>query len=338
MICFVVLVGVTWAAKFEDKWNKFCGEPDCYKTLGLHPNATKARIRRAYRNLSLEYHPDKNPGDRVAAEKFRRVARANEVLTNDDERKKLDYYMENPAEYWQAYGSYVSYAYAPKSSVFTVLFLLLMFASALQPAIQMSKHTQYISKLRRAALNKFPVGGGGTVESLEVRRAAEERMAAEKPNKKLDKKKRLEDAVDAVISEVHIDGPFCKPTWRQVPIVRVCLVPINYGYAAYRSASIAYKRFKDVPLDDTEKQELIERYLGGPDKWDALTDEEQDTLINDDCWERAKFDEWQAKRAQVQAKAARDLASGAPAGPIDAKAKQQVRQRRKGNSKFIMED
>lgn len=334
---FFLVVGLSLAAKFEDKWNKFCGEPDCYRTLGLHPNATKAKIRRAYRNLSLEYHPDKNPGDRVAAEKFRRVARANEVLTNDDERKKLDYYMENPGEYWQAYGSYVSYAYAPKSSVFTVLFLLLMFVSALQPAIQMSKHSQYVSKLRRAALNKLPVGAGGTPESLEIRRAAEERMAAEKSKKGLDKKKRLEEAVDAVISEVHIDGPFAKPTFKQVPIVKFCLVPINYGYAAYRSSTIAYKRFKGVALDDDEKQELIESYLGGPDKWDALTDQDQDTLINEGCWERAKFDDWQAKRAQVQAKAAKDLASGSSA-PSDAKAKQQVRQRRKGNSKFIMED
>ena len=79
-------------AKFEDKWEKFCGVPDCYTELGLFPNATKAQIRRAYRSLSLEFHPDKNPGDSRALRKFNRVARANEVLTDDEQRKKLDYY------------------------------------------------------------------------------------------------------------------------------------------------------------------------------------------------------------------------------------------------------
>ena len=80
------------APKFEDKWEKFCGVPDCYTELGLFPNATKAQIRRAYRSLSLEFHPDKNPGDSRALRKFNRVARANEVLTDDEQRKKLDYY------------------------------------------------------------------------------------------------------------------------------------------------------------------------------------------------------------------------------------------------------
>ena len=70
--------------KFEDKWEKFCGVPDCYTELGLFPNATKAQIRRAYRSLSLEFHPDKNPGDQRALRKFNRVARANAVLTDDE--------------------------------------------------------------------------------------------------------------------------------------------------------------------------------------------------------------------------------------------------------------
>ena len=87
-----ILATAAAAPKFEDKWEKFCGVPDCYTELGLFPNATKAQIRRAYRSLSLEFHPDKNPGDSRALRKFNRVARANEVLTDDEQRKKLDYY------------------------------------------------------------------------------------------------------------------------------------------------------------------------------------------------------------------------------------------------------
>ena len=91
-LCILTAATAAAAPKFEDKWEKFCGVPDCYTELGLFPNATKAQIRRAYRSLSLEFHPDKNPGDSRALRKFNRVARANEVLTDDEQRKKLDYY------------------------------------------------------------------------------------------------------------------------------------------------------------------------------------------------------------------------------------------------------
>ena len=47
------LAAAAGKAKFEDKWEKFCGVPDCYTELGLVPNATKAQIRRQYRTLSL---------------------------------------------------------------------------------------------------------------------------------------------------------------------------------------------------------------------------------------------------------------------------------------------
>ena len=43
---------------------------DFYKILGLKKNATAAEIKKAYRKLSLQYHPDKNPGDSAALEKF----------------------------------------------------------------------------------------------------------------------------------------------------------------------------------------------------------------------------------------------------------------------------
>ncbi|KAJ8611948.1 hypothetical protein CTAYLR_004386 [Chrysophaeum taylorii] len=341
-----LLVALPLAAakvKFEDKWNKFCGEPDCYTELGLLPNATKAQIRRAYRNLSLEFHPDKNPGDRVAAEKFRRVARANEVLTDDEERKKLDYYIENPAEYWQLYGSYVSYAYKPKSSIVTAIVFLLLFLSCVQPTIQYSKYSQYVAKLEKAAMNKLPVGAGGSPESLEIRRLAEEKIAADKANKKgksgkLDRKK-LEETIHQLIADLEIEGEFRKPTVREIPIVRVCIVPVSFGTRAYRYLKVEYKRFKGLDLDEEEKQEVIERFLGGADKWEALSDQDQDKLIEQDCWKRENFDAWMIERKK-NAPVPQETTVAAEPAVITAKSKKELRQRRKANANksFVMDD
>jgi DnaJ family protein B protein 11 len=63
---------------------------DFYKILGLKKNATAAEIKKAYRKLSLQYHPDKNPGDEAALKNFQEINAANEVLSDPDKRRKYD--------------------------------------------------------------------------------------------------------------------------------------------------------------------------------------------------------------------------------------------------------
>ncbi|WP_031427132.1 DnaJ C-terminal domain-containing protein [Flavimarina sp. Hel_I_48] len=63
---------------------------DYYKTLELDKSATEADIRKAYRKAARKYHPDLNPNDPVAEQKFKEVNEANEVLSNPENRKKYD--------------------------------------------------------------------------------------------------------------------------------------------------------------------------------------------------------------------------------------------------------
>lgn len=65
---------------------------DYYKVLGLDKSASEAEIKKAYRKLARKYHPDVNPGDTEAEEKFKQVNEANEVLSNPENRKKYDKY------------------------------------------------------------------------------------------------------------------------------------------------------------------------------------------------------------------------------------------------------
>lgn len=63
---------------------------DFYKTLGVSKKATNEEIKKAYRKLARTYHPDRNPGDKAAEEKFKAVAEAYEVLSNPEDRKQYD--------------------------------------------------------------------------------------------------------------------------------------------------------------------------------------------------------------------------------------------------------
>ena len=61
-----------------------------YQTLGIPPNATSDEIRQAYRRAAVRYHPDKNPNDHTAEDKFKEISEAYGVLSNPDTRREYD--------------------------------------------------------------------------------------------------------------------------------------------------------------------------------------------------------------------------------------------------------
>ena len=63
---------------------------DYYKILGVSPNATEQEIKSAYRRLALKYHPDKNPNDPYAEEKFKEISEAYAVLMDPVKRRRYD--------------------------------------------------------------------------------------------------------------------------------------------------------------------------------------------------------------------------------------------------------
>ena len=64
--------------------------PDYYDILGINPNATSGQIKVAYRRLALQYHPDKNPENKLAEQRFIEVAEAYDVLSNPVKRDRYD--------------------------------------------------------------------------------------------------------------------------------------------------------------------------------------------------------------------------------------------------------
>src|ERR1700749_3321723 len=71
---------------------------DYYEILGVKKSASAEEIRKAFRKLARKYHPDVNPGDKKAEEKFKELSKANDVLSDDKKRKIYDqvgFYSDN---------------------------------------------------------------------------------------------------------------------------------------------------------------------------------------------------------------------------------------------------
>ena len=75
---------------------------DYYKVLGVEKSASQKDIQKAYRKLARQYHPDVNPGDTSAEDKFKEINEANEVLSDPEKRKEYD----ELSNYYQQYGQW----------------------------------------------------------------------------------------------------------------------------------------------------------------------------------------------------------------------------------------
>ena len=83
---------------------------DFYKILGVNKSASKKEIKKAYRKLAMKYHPDKNPGDDTASDKFKEIGEVYEILADDDKRKTYDRHGEDGIKNMQQGGGHDPFA------------------------------------------------------------------------------------------------------------------------------------------------------------------------------------------------------------------------------------
>jgi curved DNA-binding protein len=85
---------------------------DYYKILGVDKNASEEEIRKAYRKLARKYHPDVNPNNREAAEKFKDINEAHDVLSDPEKRRKYDQLGSNYEQFRNMGGDARSYDFS----------------------------------------------------------------------------------------------------------------------------------------------------------------------------------------------------------------------------------
>ena len=71
---------------------------DYYRTLGLSADASAEDIKKAYRNLALKYHPDRNPHDREGEERLKEINEAYQILGDEEKRRRYDIQYRQPFE------------------------------------------------------------------------------------------------------------------------------------------------------------------------------------------------------------------------------------------------
>jgi molecular chaperone DnaJ len=79
---------------------------DYYEVLGVSKNATEDEIKKAYRKLAIKYHPDRNPGDKEAEEKFKEAAEAYDVLHDPEKRQRYDQFGFEDLEGGSGFGGF----------------------------------------------------------------------------------------------------------------------------------------------------------------------------------------------------------------------------------------
>ncbi len=142
---------------------------DFYTILGVRPGASVSDVKRAYRRLSRRYHPGINPGDRAAADMFRKISEAYETLVDAERRRAYEHAQGRPGPAAEAPLAFTGFDFSVKAHGHQAATFSELFAEALHPAARQTG-SQQGADLHAAVAVSFAESMTGVERSLTVTR------------------------------------------------------------------------------------------------------------------------------------------------------------------------
>lgn len=251
----------------------FCGDDNCFELLGIKRTATKAEVRRAYRQLSSVMHPDKRPGVEGAVEEFAKIGAAYETLTDKEKRAKYEDFLDNPGKYWQYLMDNAKDVYAPKSNVFLVITGIVGIATLIHWLNMNNTYKQTLRGLRETQEFK-----------REVTRLVKSKQA----------KTKEEAEVMINLDVVGLD----EPDWRNLIIFKLISLPGHLAKLASWKLNwiVAYKIRKQEYSED-DKIYLIQKNMKITEEaWEKLSEKDKQQYITEELWDSEKCEDFLFKK------------------------------------------
>lgn len=247
----------------------FCGQGNCYEILNVPRNSTKAEIRRSYRQLSAENHPDSFPNDEKKKEKFQKIVDAYEALKDDKKRAQYDDFLDNPGKYWDYLVRNSKEVYAPKSNTILVLIGLLCIMNIVHWFNMNHSYRQTLQRMK---------------ESQDFKRQVTQLIKS--------KKAKTKEEAEAMI-DINVVG-LEEPHWRKLIIFKMVQVPRDIGkLAAWKARWIFSYKIRKLEYSEEDKLYLIQQNLGLDDSDMAkLTDKEKKEYIEKEIWDKEKAEDF----------------------------------------------
>mmetsp|Transcript_9464 Transcript_9464/g.13418 ORF Transcript_9464/g.13418 Transcript_9464/m.13418 type:complete len:384 (-) Transcript_9464:342-1493(-) len=309
-----------WGTYYDPK-GIFCGKYDCYKILGFDYESwgrqppTRKELTQSYRNMSKKWHPDKNKKDKGAKDRFVKINKAYEILTDPKQREEYDMMRERPDEYLKKYGSNVFYHYAPQTNTFAVVFILVAMSCVFTWFVQKQRWQNIANRVIRDAVEGLSAFEGGSAESIEIREKAEQMLKEKKENEKGETvvsdvkskkklkltKKEIRDMekdelrpfiVDLVNEIDDFGAGFHKPTWRDLLIFKMCKWPFIIVKGIMWETKYYFRRLTKKELNDEEREVLTRRAVGNI-TWEASSPDKRDEMIQRELWVMSNLEDWQ---------------------------------------------
>lgn len=281
----------------QDAGNLYCGKDNCYELLGLARGEEIGAIKKAYRKLALKWHPDKNRGKKEATEKFTKIGRAYEVLSDESLRSAYHYFLDHPQDNYYNNYRYYSAVYTPKTPLWMVISGALLFLSGLQ---YINQRWRYASTMR--AVKYQPIFKRRVNELFEAELAA---LRAKKKELSRLEKDILKDKVELEVIEtqVQLNGSGGSPSSLTSLVgVKALMLPYSLSVSCYETLRWHWRfSIQGEAYGPDERAYLTRSALGCSEThWASIPEEKQQELVFLQLWEAANAKAYYKEQQEEQ--------------------------------------